>query len=120
MKRGLDELGQRVAQFADRESHVLARDRLELGRRLLVQRARTFAISALRVQNRDRRLDQALIEQLQIAVGALPDFLPRFVALEESPLIEEVDPVLIKIGTIFQGSMPSRTRCLVLSLLTDL
>jgi hypothetical protein len=104
---------------------VLRWDCLELCRRFLIQRPRTLEVSALCVQNRDRRLYQSLIEKFQLAVGALPDFFPGFVALEETPLVEEVDPLFVKIRMIFQPAWLNRVvmlkaRRLVLSLLTDL
>jgi hypothetical protein len=37
-------------------------------------------------------LNQSLVKEFRVAVGALPDFLPRFMAFEELPLVEEIDP----------------------------
>ena len=34
---------------------------------------------------------------LYLAVGALPDFLPRFVALEEAPFIEEINSLFVEV-----------------------
>jgi len=81
------------AQLADCEVHVLVRNLIELGRRFLIERACTLEVSALRVEDRDGGLDQSLVEEFQLAVGALPDFFPCFVALEEATFIEKIDPL---------------------------
>src|SRR5208282_2683629 len=83
-----DKSAQLGAQLADCETHVLVRNPIELGRRLLVQRLRSLKVAALRVQNRDRSLDQSLVVKFHLTVGPLPDFLPRFVTLKEAPLVE--------------------------------
>src|SRR5271166_6529164 len=92
-----DESAQLDAKLADCETHVLVRNRIELGRCFLVQRARALKVPSLRVQDGNRGLNQSLVKELHFAVRALPDFLPCFMTLEEASLIEEVDSLFVKI-----------------------
>ena len=94
-----NESAQLDSQLADSEAHVLVRNRLELSRRFFIERPCTLEITALRVKDRDGGLDQSLVEKFRVAVGALPDFLPRFMTLKEPPLIKELDSALVKIWT---------------------
>src|SRR5260370_21692400 len=103
-EREVDKFRKRHTHLADRDSHVLARNRVELLACFLVKRSRPFEISTLSVQNRDRGLDQSLIEELHFAIPALPDFLPRLMAFEEAPRIEQADPLLVKIALGFHRS----------------
>ena len=92
-----DKFRQRDAHLAECDSHVLVCERIEFLARFLVERSRSFEISALSVQNRDCGLDKPLVEALHFAVGALPDFFPCFVAFEEASFVEEIDSLLEEI-----------------------
>src|SRR5260370_28706575 len=96
-EREVDKFRQRHPHLAERDSHVLVRNRVEFLACFLVKGSRPFEISTLGVQNRDRGLDQSLVEELHLTIRALPDFLPRLMAFEKAPLVEEVDPLLVKI-----------------------
>ena len=96
----LDKFRERRAHLADRDSHVLVGNRIEFRASLIVQRLRAFKISALSVQNRDRRLDQTLVEELRFTIRPLPDFFPSFMAFKEAPLVEQIDSLLVKICVV--------------------
>jgi len=96
--RDFDKSAQLDAQLANGETHVLVRNRIEPGRGFLVHRPCALEVSALRVQDCDRGLDQSLVEKFHLAVGALPDFLPCFMTLEEAALVEEVNSILEEVG----------------------
>jgi len=49
------------------------------------------------VQDRDCGLNQSLVEEFYLAVGALPDFLPCFMTLEEPAFVEEIDSLFVEV-----------------------
>ena len=98
-----DKLAQLDAEFADCETHVLRWELVELGGRFLVERACAFEVSALGVQDRDSGLDQSLVVEFHLAVRALPDFFPRFVAFEEAALVEKIDSLFVEIHLVFHS-----------------
>src|SRR5260370_41308326 len=75
-EREVDKFRQRHPHLAECDSHVIIRNRIEFLACFLVKRSRPFEISTLSVQNRDRSLDQSLVEELHLTIRALPDFLP--------------------------------------------
>jgi hypothetical protein len=97
LRNHFDKLRERGAHLAEGDSHVLVRERIEFLARFLVERFCSFEISALSVKDRDCGLDQSLVEELQFAVGAFPDFFPCFVAFEEAAFVEEIDSLFVEI-----------------------
>ena len=90
---------------------MLVGERIEFLACLLVERSCSFEISALSVKDRDRGLDQSLVEKFHIAVGAFPDFFPGFVAFEEAAFVEEIDSLFEEICIVFsQIQSPSNLR----------
>jgi hypothetical protein len=69
---------------------------MELCRCLRVQRRGALKISSLRVKNRDRYLNDSLVEKFLGPLAALPDLFPRLVTFEEFSFVEEIDPLLEK------------------------
>ena len=67
---------------------------IEFRRGLRVHRCGAGQIASLRMQDRDRGLNDSLVEKFLVASAALPDFFPCLVAFEEFALVEEVDPFL--------------------------
>ncbi|HKQ79916.1 MAG TPA: hypothetical protein VJ810_39855, partial [Blastocatellia bacterium] len=56
-----------------------------------VNAQRAFQITALKMMKSSRRLNQGVQEFTLSAFGFHPDFLQRFVALEKSPGVEQLD-----------------------------
>jgi hypothetical protein len=85
---------------------VLGRQRLQLRARLVPGRSRAALITALGVQDRNRRLNHPLIKELLRAARALPDFLPNLVTIEKLAGVEKLDsvsPQMLRFVTSHRG-----------------